>query len=572
MNPVTQAFVSSLRSRYAVDDGKSSLSEWIVANTTLRGKPFSFDKYGFQRKIADDTHPNLVCRKCSQVGLTETQVRKYLAFLSRTSGLTGIFTLPTDDMYGRVWDTRIKPILDGDRVFQAPDGENWTKRKGLFQLGHSNGIVTGCGEDDATSTPADLLMHDELDLSPQEIIALYQSRVQNSDYKIRQQFSTPTHVDYGVDGLYKLSDQHEFMIKCPACNHHQLPDFTPTFVRLPNARVDKDYFELSYEQAALLNTTDAHVACEQCNARLPLGNEALREWVPRYPERQNIRGYDVTPLSNDRITVPDIFRQLAEYKRLDNPRGFSNTVLGRAFAGDNARLRSEDIKACVVDDPPAIPRDAPVHLGIDLGQTCHLTAAVPTPSGPLVFLWETVKANDLKDRVVELKTQYPRLRGAGDRMPYTTEMDQIRDVTSSAVWPAQYAQPNAVRIRQVKDETGEVNHYQANRTMAIDAVANAVRKQRIGFANLAQHRATVIEHLQDMVRDEQPEKPAVWLKLTGNDHYFHALAFLLFSFRIAESDEYFNDVAPQTLMLLEGATGWTPPEMRKTIYNPFDRS
>ena len=29
-----------------------------------------------------------------------------------------------------------------------------------------------------------------------------------------------------------------------------------------------------------------------------------------------------------------------------------------------------------------------------------------------------------------------------------------------------------------------------------------------------------------MVRDVTPEKPAVWRKLTGQDHYFHALSLL----------------------------------------------
>ena len=33
-------------------------------------------------------------------------------------------------------------------------------------------------------------------------------------------------------------------------------------------------------------------------------------------------------------------------------------------------------------------------------------------------------------------------------------------------------------------------------------------------------------HLTDMVREEEPKKKAVWKKLTGADHFFHALAFM----------------------------------------------
>jgi hypothetical protein len=37
-----------------------------------------------------------------------------------------------------------------------------------------------------------------------------------------------------------------------------------------------------------------------------------------------------------------------------------------------------------------------------------------------------------------------------------------------------------------------------------------------------------------MVRDEQPEKPATWIKLTGNDHYFHAFAFCIAGMKLKE--------------------------------------
>ena len=63
------------------------ISEWIVENTQLRGKPFSFgDGYEFQRQIADDTHPSLKVKKISQVGLTELQLRKSLALVCYYKG------------------------------------------------------------------------------------------------------------------------------------------------------------------------------------------------------------------------------------------------------------------------------------------------------------------------------------------------------------------------------------------------------------------------------------------------------------------------------------------------------
>jgi phage terminase large subunit GpA-like protein len=51
--------------------------------------------------------------------------------------------------------------------------------------------------------------------------------------RITQKFSTPTFVGYGIDKSYKLTDQREYEIRCPACNHWQIPLFTPKFVHCP---------------------------------------------------------------------------------------------------------------------------------------------------------------------------------------------------------------------------------------------------------------------------------------------------------------------------------------------------
>ena len=44
-----------------------------------------------------------------------------------------------------------------------------------------------------------------------------------------------------------------------------------------------------------------------------------------------------------------------------------------------------------------------------------------------------------------------------------------------------------------------------------------------------------------MVRDEQPEKPATWVKLSTQDHYFHALASVYIGIKIKELERYKND-------------------------------
>src|SRR5690606_26000012 len=155
--------------------------------THHRGRKFSFKGYEFQVAIADDMHQDLSVKKCSQVGLTEIQIRKFLAILARNTGSAGIFSMPNGNMLKRTYNARLKPVLEGSAIFHPP-GETPVRRYDQVQIRDSFGYLTGCTDGDATSTSADFLMHDEVDLSPMDVLDLYQSRLQNSDMKITQKF------------------------------------------------------------------------------------------------------------------------------------------------------------------------------------------------------------------------------------------------------------------------------------------------------------------------------------------------------------------------------------------------
>src|SRR5262249_55433788 len=97
-----------------------TISEWIAENTRhpkSPGKRFSFEGYEFQKAIADDMSESVSVIKPSQIGLTEVQIRKSLAFLARNRGTSLIFTLPTLDMMKRLSKTRVKTLVQSERVF-----------------------------------------------------------------------------------------------------------------------------------------------------------------------------------------------------------------------------------------------------------------------------------------------------------------------------------------------------------------------------------------------------------------------------------------------------------------------
>lgn len=548
-----QELYNAVRTRFGDSHSSQSMAEWICANTTLKRKPFSFRDYPFQVEIANDMHPDLSVKKCSQVGLTETQLRKYLAILARGNGLSGIFTLPNEKMFTRVYNTRLKPLMEQDEIFNPP-GLSPVRRRDTVQIRDSFGYITGCTEGDATSTPADFLMHDELDLSPEDMIGLYQSRLQNSTMKVTQKFSTPTFMGFGIDKSYALSDQREYLYRCPSCNHWQIPIFTPDFVFVPNYDFEvSSYADLSPEQISTLNTMDSYFRCSKCHKRADLSNSELREWVPTYPGRTSFRGYQVRPTCTGRLASSYIFNQLVKYQQQGFLRGFYNTVLGEAYASAAAQLQRGDIEQCMQGGGvPAIGEDTAVFLGVDVGFQCHITLSTDNEDGtPNFFLFETVPVAHLETRIAELRGVYNIVQGASDRFPFTPTVDALRDHTNGLVIPIQYR--GTAALQPVRDELSNLVHYSANRTLILDRIHTMITHHKMVLRGYTTLKETLIAHLTDMVRDEQPDVEAEWKKITGNDHFFHSMALNLLSRRVCDHMLHTQTDVIATSSLVSGA-------------------
>lgn len=523
--------------RYGSSDSSVGLDQWICENTTLNKKPFSFKQYPFQQAIAADPHPNLSCEKCSQVGLTEIQIRKYFAILRRTSGLSGIFTLPNEKMFKRIYNGRMKPILDSDSIFNPPMAIQPVRRMDMVQIFDSFGYITGCTEGDATSISADFLFHDELDLSPKDMIGLFQSRLQNSEMKMTQAFSTPTFVDYGINQSYGHGDQREYTIRCGSCNHFQIPDFDMRFIHIPDFKLDiAKLTDLTPEQIAELPLSETYVKCERCHRRMDMNNADLREWVATYPTRVNFRSYKVRPFSTGRITPGYIFQQLAKYQQQDYMRGFYNTVLGAPFTESSAQLQREEIEAAMAkgtQGTPEVSKDTPIFLGLDFGNICHLVLGREIEGGHFEFFhFEQIPITSLYERLTEIKRDYSIVQGCIDRQPFVPTANALRDESAGVLMPVFYA--GNAPISPALDETGVIDYYRVNRTQCLDRVRTVITNRAAVISGYGANRETVISHLRDMVRDEMPEVEAVWKKLNGNDHFFHAMGYCMLARRVCE--------------------------------------
>lgn len=560
MKQYIKELVGRIDNTYATDSVDMSLGDWICANTHLRSRPFTFDRYPFQKQICDDLHDNMDVVKPSQVGLTEIQIRKALAFLHRNRGTSLIFTLPNDDMYERMSKGRIMPIVRDEKVFNLGD-DKVTRSKGLMQIGSSFLYVTGAKEGDATSISADVVFNDEIDLTNQQMLGLFNSRLQNSDWKINQRFSTPTFYGFGVDAGFQASDQHEYMCKCDACGHHNIPVFEPQFIDIPGLPTSTMLLEIdnALVESGRLDLLNASVVCEKCRAPLDLGRTENREWVPRFASRSHHRGYRVSPFSTDRLSIQYIITQLLQYRRRDYFRGFHNTVLGQAYTAGAAQLNDTEIDGCFTPLQSEQPLDPimPTWVAIDVGKVCHLIVSQGfDTTDQKIMRWKVLPPDKMLEEVKIIQEQCNLVGGACDRHPYTPTAEAVRGITNGKVLPVEYRGQKAINL--VKDELDEsITHAQVNRTGVIDGFVKMVRNRHCYFSGYLEQRGTIKEHLKDMVRDEQPEKPATWAKLHGNDHYFHCGGFLYAAIKLKEL-EYGKYSDNRATVIMSGANIGTP--------------
>lgn len=530
-NLYLEQFHDDLRARYPVDGSDVSYSEWVATNTRLGIRPFSYAGYEFQRAIVDDMATDLSVKKPSQVGMTEVQIRKFLAFLARNRGTSGIFSFPTEKMFKKNSKTRIRPIVQQACFNGTASDDKPSRAMDLYEINGSFAHITGLTEGDATSTPADIVFNDEVDLSDQQMIGLMQSRLQNSIFKITQRFSTPTHPGFGIDAAYNASDQRQYQVRC-RCRHWQNPKFRMPFLHLDGYHGDGKLDELDAEVISHLNLSASYVKCERCSQPLDLGDPTLREWVAKYQARR-AHGYEITPFSTSRLTIDYILDQLLKQRALDNIKGWHNTVLGETFSDGSSKLEPEVVKA--VMKSPAVPdigRDVAVALGGDMGQTCHLTLGVIRGQEVDPFLFEQVPSSQIEERITQLRARYNIVCGAVDRHPYTPTSEAIRDASNRIILPVEYRGDAPINVK--RDEYEGLSYVQINRTRAIDAQVRAVRNQTTSFYGYGGLAQVIIEQLCDMVRIEADEKPATWEKLTGADHFMHSLTLMRASIKIAD--------------------------------------
>lgn len=307
---------------------------------TETGKELDFHTHRYLFDIYRDNSPYLCCIKAGQIGFSTMAILKTI-WIAKYKKLNIIYILPTVEMMQKFVGSKVNPLAqqnpiissfmrDKDSVSQKQVGENF-----INYVGAQTSLS-------AIMLSADMLVSDEHDKSPQNILEIFDSRLQHSEYGYKWVFSNPTIPDFGVDKYWNMSNKKMWYIK-HACQ--QIYVFDESCV---------DYIQEKY-------------ICPHCKGEITRENIRKGEWVATAEGKWS--GYWIPLWINPLITADKI----AEKKRNNTKEYFANFVAGLPYINTADALSQKIMESNLIDKTNQ--QEGRIIIGVDTGHNIHYTLA-----------------------------------------------------------------------------------------------------------------------------------------------------------------------------------------------------
>ena len=520
---------------------KTCFADWITANTYLRGKPFSFAGHEYQIEIANDTHPLQAIQKCVQIGISETLIRKFIAFFILNDGRQGIYTFPTREGVRNFVKTRVNPTIQETPMLRSLDQD--VDSVDIKQFGKSFLHFKGTfGERESIAVPSDFNIIDELNYSKPDTANMFRERMEHSDIAWEINCSRPTIPQYGISELYEQSDQKKFFIKCNHCNHWQNLFYSPEEgVKSNIVKGKKEQNSGKYQQA--------HYICIKCLREINYDPNIQTQWVAKFPERTAIRGYAVNQLAGWAWKPAlSVVNGVTRYKKISD---YYNAVLGLPYADPTRKLTRTLILDCVGE-----------HLEQSGGRNCFMAADQGKPAWAIIAQYDEEKEmakiihfekvdGDMFDSVAkggvvkkgrfsELMELYDVMVAVIDAQPNSETANNMAKKYPGRVFPCYYAGKQKEQLKWTVPPDGDFR-VTAHRTETMDTAVGFWKDKKVTIYPQDNRNyeiyETFIEHLTGIVKviDENDEgkRIIVWRDLKGGreSHFAHVWNYLCMAIR-----------------------------------------
>ena len=538
--------------------GDTSLEDWILRNIRLKGKSFSFKEHEYQQAILADKHNKIVVKKCSQIGASELNISRALAFVNLYPGVKLSYVLPSAKFAQKFVKMRFDPVIAASPNLKSRL-ERGSDSSELKQFGDSFLMSQGASASSKTNVLAidlDALVVDELDGAEDvDVINQLISRLTHSNHKNEFYLSTPTVPGYGISDRYDRSKRHVLFQKCSRCNHWFQPDyyehvFLPGF-HTKRKHASKTLRDISFLTSSLIedcNVQDAVIICPNRKCKKPLTQANLadpttREFVcENKSSNAEFHGYHIPPFAVPTIITPgDLISRSARYSRVQD---FTNDALGLELSSKETGLDVEEINSFFKTSPAFPSPSLPPYtvMGLDMGGECSCTIGYPGNDTLHVVHAEKIPLHNVRKRVDELYRKYKCVGGVVDSMPYTDSVLMLQEKHTN-MYASIFSNKKGLALYDVREQ-GEgddakamsmVRAISVARDRGFDLLVASLREERIQFDPLPMERTEITEHMMDLKRIHMSSKRGstadedgkfVWRKTRGIDHYFFSLLYL----------------------------------------------
>lgn len=558
-----------------LDIGKSYV-EWIMDNTFINGQPIGFEGYEYLVGPINDLYPRQAIVKPAQKGASEAMARKMFAILHRYGlcphyydedgvekcvwGINGIYSFPnTDDVRKFSKDRLMTDIVNPSPALYG--AKKASESEAVDQIGIYNSFcyMTGRRSDAGNqSIPAEVVFIDEYDrplTSDRKIVAALNARTQNARI-FRNPFHRGLIVSYGtptlpdetgvlIDGLYYISDQMQWLVKCTHCGDWQdviYPDSIAHF----------------YDRGEKPGK-DPYWMCLKCKE--PLDFSGIKwdrrephkvhgaEWVAKFPERtkhgDGIRGYRI-PFATAKDSAKSILmKRDTDYKF--SIQDFYNYGLGLAYRDNSIGLVEENFLKSTAAIPWGFRDETYPHImAFDQGAYVTIARLKPdsqterNPKGTWQLMWaeytpesvafsrvmkddRTDETKAVKGRLAELIEYWKPAVVVGDHLPNTAAAESLADEYKGIVWLNDSKGNNfSERLKIEREDSfgNEVLKLTENKHLSVEQYFDEIRNYRWEYPSIPdiEEFAKFKAHHKN-VKKIVDDKSFKYVALGGPDHY-----------------------------------------------------
>ena len=499
--------------------GAANVSYWVNEFITLEtGLKFGFKDRKYLLQPYQDTHPKQVHIKCTQIGVSTMSILKVIHSCLNRFFLGAIYFFPTDSDVSEFSKSRVSPIIQNNPDHIGKYIED-ADSVGLKKVGKTflyfRGMRSKIG---MKSVPADQVIFDELDEAPPASMSMARERMAASTFKEEISLSNPTIPDYGIDKEFQDTDQNFWLLKCPHCGEWN--DVSETF---PDCLVKVGELVI--------------LACKHCRKEL---DKNAGQWVPKYPNNKDSRGYQYSQLFSASVSPAEIltkFNKATADGRLTN---FYNLNLGRAYVTAKEALSKEQVLKLCSSQFPKDPFSGtdPIYMGVDQGKGLHIFF-LKEVNGKILG-WPAYEVDFEKlDGYVKKHVK----RCVIDALPETRKARELADRNKGKVYLNFYVETQKGSTKwndeefisqENRTESLDASHALCQGTEAVPSILVLPQRDE-NMEEVALQFSNIAKKLEE--DEETGSKRYVWIKKSA-DHYRHAYNYAVIAMSSGNNNGY----------------------------------